>query len=104
MQLINYGIEEPIKNKDELKHLNIFNEYLDKMLDLYQNKNHDYGDSVTKTFEEYGLTAFLVRMDDKMNRLKTLNKSDDTFFTFLISLVSFFTSLHLQLGALKLPL
>lgn len=55
----------------------IFQNYLNKMWDLYYTKNHDYGDSVSKTFEEYGLTSFLVRMDDKMYRIKNLNKSND---------------------------
>lgn len=41
---------------------------------LYENKNHDYGDSVHDTFEKYGLTSFLVRMEDKLNRARTLNK------------------------------
>ena len=44
-------------------------------------KNHDYGDSVSKTFDEYGLTSFLVRMDDKMNRIKTLIKVGDAAVT-----------------------
>ena len=56
----------------------IFLDYLESMKDLYLKKNHDYGDSVSKTFDEYGLTSFLVRMDDKMNRIKTLNKIKDT--------------------------
>ena len=55
----------------------IFMKYTDKMKDLYLKKNHDYGDSVSKTFDEYGLVSFLVRMDDKMNRIKTLNKIQD---------------------------
>lgn len=55
----------------------IFLDYLESMKDLYLKKNHDYGDSVSKTFDEYGLTSFLVRMDDKMNRIKTLNKIQD---------------------------
>lgn len=56
----------------------IFLDYLESMKDLYIKKNHDYGDSVSKTFDEYGLVSFLVRMDDKMNRIKTLNKIQDT--------------------------
>ena len=55
----------------------IFMKYTDKMKDLYIKKNHDYGNSVSKTFDEYGLVSFLVRMDDKMNRIKTLNKIQD---------------------------
>ena len=56
----------------------IFLDYLESMKDLYLKKNHDYGNSVSKTFDEYGLVSFLVRMDDKMNRIKTLNKIQDT--------------------------
>lgn len=33
---------------------------------------------MSKTFDEYGLVSFLVRIDDKMNRIKTLNKIQDT--------------------------
>ena len=55
----------------------IFLDYLESIKDLYLKKNHDYGDSVSKTFDEYGLVSFLVRMDDKMNRIKTLNKIQD---------------------------
>jgi hypothetical protein len=55
----------------------IFMDYINEMKNLYLKKNHDYGDSVSKTFDEYGLTSFLVRMDDKMNRIKTLNKIQD---------------------------
>lgn len=35
-------------------------------------KNHDYGNSVQEQFKEYGLTSILVRLDDKMRRLKNL--------------------------------
>ena len=41
---------------------------------LYKDKNHDYGDSVHDTFKKYGLTSFLVRMEDKLNRARTLDK------------------------------
>lgn len=41
---------------------------------LYEDKNHDYGDSVHDTFKKYGLTSFLVRMEDKLNRARTLDK------------------------------
>ena len=51
-----------------------FKEIVDKMLDLYQRKQSDYGDSVGKTFDEYGLVSFLVRIEDKLNRVRTLNE------------------------------
>ena len=50
-------------------------ELLDYIHDLYIRKNHDYGDSVHDTYEKYGLTSFLVRIEDKLNRVRTLNKN-----------------------------
>ena len=52
-------------------------ELLDYLHNLYVTKNHDYGDSVHDTYEKYGLTSFLVRMEDKLNRVRTLNQSQD---------------------------
>lgn len=37
-------------------------------------KNHDYGNSVEEQYNEYGLTSLLIRLDDKMKRLKNLQK------------------------------
>lgn len=41
---------------------------------LYERKNADYGDSFAKSFEEYGLAAPCIRLEDKLNRLKSLRK------------------------------
>jgi len=41
---------------------------------LLAQKNHDYGDSYSMLRKEYGYLAFLVRLSDKINRLKTLTK------------------------------
>ena len=54
-----------------------FKEIVDKMLDLYQRKQSDYGDSAGKTFDEQGLVSFLVRMNDKMNRIINLTKKKE---------------------------
>ena len=51
-------------------------EIIDSMHDLYERKNKDYGDSVHDTYEKYGMTSFLVRMEDKLNRTRTLTKDD----------------------------
>lgn len=51
------------------EHQNICN-YLH---DLYYRKNSDYGGSVTDTFNKYGLVSFLVRLEDKLNRARSLN-------------------------------
>lgn len=50
-------------------------ELCNKIHNLYKNKNSDYGDSVHDTYKKYGLVSFLVRMEDKLNRLNTLNKN-----------------------------
>lgn len=44
---------------------------------LYANKNADYGDSFHKTFDEYGMTSVLIRLSDKLNRLKALQAKDN---------------------------
>lgn len=48
----------------------------DELLQTFVNKNADYGNSFESSLEEYGLIAALIRMDDKMERLRTLIKSD----------------------------
>lgn len=44
--------------------------------DLYQRKNHDYGDSFGKSYQEYGMTMACIRLEDKLNRLKSLCKQE----------------------------
>lgn len=53
-----------------------FKDIVDNMFKVYKAKNHDYGSSVQDTYEDYGDVSFLVRITDKLNRLKTLCKSD----------------------------
>lgn len=43
---------------------------------LYVTKNSDYGNSVSDTFDKFGIDAFLVRMYDKLNRLYSLTRTD----------------------------
>lgn len=45
-----------------------------EMKDIYELKNKNYGNSFSKQFEEYGLTSVCIRLEDKLNRLKSLNK------------------------------
>lgn len=42
---------------------------------LYAAKNQDYGDSTGEAFKEFGMIAFIIRMNDKMNRIKQLYKA-----------------------------
>ena len=41
---------------------------------LYARKNADYGDSFGKSYQEYGMTMACIRLEDKLNRLKSLSK------------------------------
>lgn len=43
---------------------------------LYVKKNHDYGDSFGKTYEEEGMAMPRIRLSDKLNRFKTLSRGD----------------------------
>lgn len=44
----------------------------DGIHDLYERKNHDYGDSFGQSFRDHGILAGVIRIEDKFNRLKTL--------------------------------
>ena len=53
-----------------------FEDILTQMLSTYKSKNADYGNSFDKTLNEFGLVASVVRLTDKMERIKSLIKSD----------------------------
>lgn len=40
--------------------------------DIYISKNEDYGDSTHKSYRDYGMVSFVVRMQDKLNRIYNL--------------------------------
>ena len=40
--------------------------------DTYIKKNHDYGDSFSRSYKKYGIVAAMVRMEDKWNRLDNM--------------------------------
>lgn len=44
---------------------------------LYEKKNHDYGDSFHQTFVEEGMAMPRIRLGDKFNRFKTLSRCGD---------------------------
>jgi hypothetical protein len=57
-------------NKDHIKR------ECEQLADILIRKNHDYGNSVQDQFNEYGLTSILIRLDDKLKRLKSLQKNE----------------------------
>lgn len=48
-----------------------------EILKIYMKKNADYGDSFSKSYKEFGIIAPVVRMSDKMERIKQLSKGED---------------------------
>lgn len=52
-----------------------FDSVLDEMKELHSKKNKDYGDAFHKSFVEFGPTAGIVRLNDKMERAKSLVKN-----------------------------
>lgn len=54
-----------------------FEKITKQMLDTYNAKNKDYGNSFDKSLDKFGLVASVVRLGDKMNRIESLyNKTD----------------------------
>lgn len=48
---------------------------LDDIQSILEKKNQDYGDSFHDTFAEFGIISPVIRLNDKMKRLKTLIKN-----------------------------
>ena len=44
---------------------------------IYEKKNADYGNSFENSLDKHGLIAGIVRMDDKMSRLISLNSKNE---------------------------
>ena len=49
-------------------------ELCDLIHDTCIKKNNDYGDSASKGYKEFGLISYVVRMNDKINRINSLIK------------------------------
>lgn len=53
-----------------------FKEIALEVADIVERKNSDYGNSFEKTINEYKNTAYYIRIEDKLSRLKSLDKKD----------------------------
>ena len=70
----NFGKYQPHFENTKVKR---FREITENMADLYERKNKDYGDSFSNSLDEFGVIAGVVRLSDKMNRIKALTKNDE---------------------------
>lgn len=61
--------------EDRYGKVNLFREIAANMANLYARKNADYGDSFGKGFAEYGMPMPIIRLEDKLNRIKSLTRS-----------------------------
>lgn len=52
----------------------IFDHITQELSQTYRKKNHDYGNSFSNSFKEFGLISSVVRLSDKMERLKSFAK------------------------------
>ena len=65
--LLNYKVER-------------FKEIANELADLYEKKNHNYGDSFGKLYNELGPVAGLVPLWNKLDRATNLIKGDTNHF------------------------
>ena len=60
----------------KLDKINIFKQITNEMIELYEKKNHDYGDSFGETYRKLGLISAVTRISDKVNRLQSLSTKE----------------------------
>lgn len=53
-----------------------YNEIAQEMSRVYRAKNEDYGDAFAKSIQKHGLIAAVVRIEDKISRIKNLTKGN----------------------------
>ena len=80
-----------------------FESVLDEMKELHAKKDKDYGSAFHKSFEEFGVTSGVVRLNDKMERVKSLVKNgkaevkDDSLLDSLKDMACYAVMLYVEL-------
>jgi len=81
--IMNDQEEEKIKNMLHLKETKKDNDAVvpgdfdgicRDLMALHARKNKDYGNAAHESYKEFGLVSYVIRLNDKMNRLKSLTK------------------------------
>lgn len=66
-----------VKMNETERKIEMFKEITEDMVETFSKMNRDYGNSFGKTHKEYGMKAYLVRVTDKLNRLKSLSERSE---------------------------
>ena len=88
------------------KYVDYFDEIVEEMKEIHKKKNADYGNNFHKLFEEWGFITALLRLSDKMERLKNIYKKeeiqvkDESVYDTLIDLANYavMTAVELRNG------
>ena len=60
--------------KDITPEVNAFKKVCNELFSLFEEKNRRYKGSFSEQFKEFGITSSIIRLSDKLNRLKFLAK------------------------------
>jgi hypothetical protein len=99
--------DTPEKSETNYRH-QLHKELLDNQHKMYLAKNADYGGSFTKLYDEFGLTSPIIKLSDKLERVKTLAKQeaqvkDESIIDTLMDMANYavMTVIELQVAAKK---
>ena len=71
---LNDGVDERSVDEGQKFVPGWFDGIVDEMKALHAKKNSDYGNAAHESFREFGIISYVIRLNDKMNRLKSLTK------------------------------
>lgn len=60
------------ENYKSMENMELHKVLCDRIHETCVRKNKDYGDSAAQTYKKYGMVSYLVRMEDKISRIKSL--------------------------------
>lgn len=95
------GISSPIP-----KNVEQFGKVTSEMQRLYAEKNRRYGNAFSRRFKEYGMMSSVLRLDDKMERLKYLcqvpvDYGDESMRDTLVDLANYAIMTIMELDSLE---
>jgi Nucleotide modification associated domain 1 len=71
--MMNINYEHVVENEFEEAIVDTCHE----LAEIIIRKNRDYGDSFRKVYEEYGDLSLIIRLTDKLERLKSLQNKEN---------------------------